>query len=360
MGVGTSIVRLMVWSLAIALTAPLFGQAPPAAPQGKKTPFAPPKAGAPPVRTPAPPQKTPAPPTKTPAAPATKTTAPVAGKPKPASPKVPEPEDVSLKTKDGLDIKATYYPGTGDKEAVPFILVHGFEGQRGDFHALAVYLQSLGHAAIAPDLRGHGQSKTQRGGGGAVTLDPDKMTRASLEDMVWDIQACKTFLMEKNNAGKLNIEQLCVIGAEFGAILATHWAAMDWSQQDLPAYKMGKDVKALVLLSPPSSLKGITIQKALTNPAVKTQLSVLLVAGSEDSKASGEVKKLHSTLQAGHAKNPDDKAIFLVQPDTLLSGTKLLGRELDVKEMIASFVDKRLVDRKSEFAWQNRTSPVGN
>jgi alpha-beta hydrolase superfamily lysophospholipase len=357
MGVGTSLgnLRFVVWCLVIGFSFPVFGQAPP----GKKTPFAPPKAGAPTVRSPVPPQKTPAPPTKTTAAPS-KTTAPAANRAKPAGPKVPEPEDVSLKTKDGLDIKATYYPGTGDKKAVPFILVHGFEGQRGDFHALAVYLQSLGHAAIAPDLRGHGQSKTQRGGGGAVTLDPDKLTRAALEDMVWDIQACKTFFMEKNNAGKLNIEQLCVIGAEFGAILATHWAAMDWSHQDLPAYKLGKDVKALVLLSPPSSLKGITIQKALTNPAVKTQLSVLLVAGSEDTKASGEVKKLHSTLQAGHARNPDDKAIYLIQPDTTLSGTKLLGNALEVKEMIATFVDKRLVDRASEFAWQDRTSPVGN
>jgi alpha-beta hydrolase superfamily lysophospholipase len=350
-GISRANLRLVVWGLVFALALPVFGQAPPA-----KKPFAPPKTGAPPVRTPVPPQKTPAPPAKTPAPPS-KATAPPAGKAKTAGPKVPEPEDVSLSTKDGLSIKATYYPGTGKKEAVPFILVHGFEGQRGDFHSLAIYLQSLGHAAIAPDLRGHGQSKAQRGGGGAVTLDPDKMTRPALEEMVWDIQACKPFLMEKNNAGELNIEQLCVIGAEFGAILATHWAALDWSQQDLPAYKMGKDVKALVLLSPPSSLKGVTIQKALASPAVKTQLSVLLVAGSEDSKASAEVKKLNSSLQAAHAKNPDDKAIYLVQPDTTLSGTKLLGSGLEVKEMIASFIDKRLVDRRSNFAWQNRTSP---
>jgi pimeloyl-ACP methyl ester carboxylesterase len=358
MGAGTSrgIVRLAVWGLTVALAFPVFGQAPPAAPPGKKAPFAPPKTGAPPVRTPVPPQKTPVPPSKTPVAPP-KTTAPPTSKPKTAGPKVPEPEDVSLSTKDGLNIKATYYPGTGKKDAVPFILVHGFEGQRGDFHSLAVYLQSLGHAAIAPDLRAHGQSKMQRGGAGAITLDPDKLTRAGLEDMVWDIQACKTFLMEKNNAGELNIEQLCVVGAEFGAILAAHWAALDWSQQDLPAYKLGKDVKALVLLSPPSSAKGVTIQKALAHPAVKTQLAVLLVAGSEDSKASAEVKKLHSSFQAGHARNQDDKAIYLVQPDTTLSGTKLLGSGLEVKEMIASFVDKRLVDRKSEFAWQNRTGP---
>ncbi len=356
MGAGTSMgmVRLVVWGLVVALALPVFGQAPPA----KKAPFAPPKTGAPPVRTPVPPQKTPVPPTKTPVPPSKTTTAPPTAKAKTGGAKVPEPEDVSLSTKDGLNIKATYYPGTGKKEAVPFILVHGFEGQRGDFHGLAVYLQSLGHAAIAPDLRGHGQSKTQRGpNNNVVTLDPDKLTRGALEEMVWDVQACKTFLMEKNNAGELNIEQLCVVGAEFGAILATHWAALDWSQQDLPAYKLGKDVKALVLLSPPSSLKGVTIQKALTSPAVKTQLSVLFAAGSEDSKAAAEVKKLHNSFQAGHAKNPDDKALYLVQLDTTLSGTKMLGNALDLKEKIAMFVEKRLVDRKTDFAWQNRASP---
>jgi alpha-beta hydrolase superfamily lysophospholipase len=341
-----------------ALTLPALGQAPPT----KKTPFAPPKAGAPTGKTPTPPTKTPTPPTKTPTPPTKTPTPPTKATTLPPTKgakgqKVAEPEDVSLKTKDGLTIKATYYAGTAKRDAVPFILVHGFEGQRGDFHGLALYLQGLGHAAIAPDLRGHGQSKTQHSGAATITLDPDKLTRGGLEEMGWDIQACKSFLMEKNNAGDLNIEQLCVVGAEFGAILATHWAALDWSQQDLPAYKLGKDVKALVLLSPPSSLKGVTIQKALAHPAVKTQLSVLLVAGSEDSKASSEVKKLHSSLQAGHAKNPDDKAIYLVQPDTTLSGTKLLGSGLEVKEMIASFVERRLIDRKVDFAWQNRASP---
>src|SRR5439155_9296801 len=126
-------------------------------------------------------------------------------------PKVPEPEDISLETKDGLTIKATYYKGTANKEAVPVIMVHGIGGQRGDFHALGVYLQSLGHAAIAPDLRGHGQSKTQKGPTGApYTLDAEKMNRSALESMVGDIEACKTYLLDKHIAGQLDISRLCV------------------------------------------------------------------------------------------------------------------------------------------------------
>src|SRR5207249_5523598 len=70
-------------------------------PPTKKGPFPPQKAPVPPQKTPVPPQKGPAPPmSKTP-------TPPAAAK----GAKLPEPEDVSLETKDGFTLKATYYPG---------------------------------------------------------------------------------------------------------------------------------------------------------------------------------------------------------------------------------------------------------
>jgi len=308
--------------------------------------------------------KAPIPPPK---APVPQPKAPVAPPPK-KGPKLPEPEDVSLETKDGVSIKATFYPGTAKKEAVPIIMVHGYDGQRGDFHSLAVYLQGLGHASIAPDLRGHGQSKVQkRADGTTITLEAEKLTKPNLEDMVYDIQACKKFLMEKNNAGELNIEQLCVIGADLGAILAVRWAAGDWSLQDLPAYKQGKDVKALVLLSPPSAaIKGLTMREALAFPPVQ-QLSMMFVAGTKDSKSAAEAKKLYKSLETHHPKLADDdqdrlkrQELFLVQPEVSLSGTKLLGSGSRVPQDIAKFIELRLVNRKSDFAWQDRKNPLGN
>ena len=76
-------------------------------------------------------------------------TATKAGTPPPAKPlppktaskgaKIPEPEDVTLRTRDGVDLKATYYAaatasGGSKKEVVPIIMVHGLDGQRGEFH----------------------------------------------------------------------------------------------------------------------------------------------------------------------------------------------------------------------------------
>ena len=63
-----------------------------------------------------------------------------------------------------------------------------------------------------------------------------------------DVEAAKKYLLEKNNAGILNLELLCLVGAELGGIVATNWIAADWSRQDLPAFKQGKYAKALVLL----------------------------------------------------------------------------------------------------------------
>jgi pimeloyl-ACP methyl ester carboxylesterase len=283
-------------------------------------------------------------------------------------PKLPDPEEVSLETRDGMTIKATYYPGTAKKEAAAVIMIHGLEGQRGDYHSLAVSLQGLGHASIAPDLRGHGQSKVQkRPDGTPVTLEAEKLNKATLEDMIYDVQACKKFLMEKNNAGELNIEQLCVIGADLGAILAVRFAAYDWSLQDLPAYKQGKDVKAVVLLSPVASVKGLTLREGLAHPAVQSQISMMFVAGLKDTKSAGEAKKLNNSLQGHRPKLPEDKEdrlksqdLFLIQPDVSLSGTKLLTSGTSVPRDIALFIDLRLVNRKAEFAWQDRTNPLDN
>jgi pimeloyl-ACP methyl ester carboxylesterase len=282
-------------------------------------------------------------------------------------PKLPEPEDVALETNDGINIKATYYPGTAKKEAVPIIMVHDIDGQRGDFHGLALSLQTLGHASIVPDLRGHGQSKVQkRADGSTITLSADKLLKPDLEAMIRDVEACKKFLLAKNNAGECNIEQLCVVGAEFGSIIAVRWAAYDWSAPVLPNFKQGQDVKALVLLSPIASYKGITFREAMTSAAVSRELSMLIVAGTGDTKSAAEAKKVYNSLSALHPKvaEGDDKALeikdlFLLQPETKLSGTKLLDPSLGVTRGIAKFIDLRLVKKKADFAWQERRSPLG-
>ena len=283
-------------------------------------------------------------------------------------PKYPPPEDITLETSDGASIRATWYAGLAKKESVPIIMVHGWEGSRGEYDQLAKGLQTLGHSSIVPDLRGHGDSKTQKlASGGSKALELDKMRGRELEAMTYDLEACKKFLMEKNNAGECNIDMLCVIGADFGTILALRYAALDWSVPNLPAFRQGQDVKALILLSPSQAEKGLTVRDALAHPAIQSQLSVMLVAGKQDSKGTQEAKRLHTTLQAHRPKPPTDpeeqkkkQDVFLVQPETSLKGTKLLGSGLPVSQNIARFLDLRLASKKGEFPWQERKNPLNN
>src|SRR5689334_10937 len=56
-------------------------------------------------------------------------------------PKLPAKEDVTLVTEDDVVLKASYWPSTRGKDAVPVILLHAFNGSRQDFHNLADFLQ---------------------------------------------------------------------------------------------------------------------------------------------------------------------------------------------------------------------------
>ena len=77
---------------------------------------------------------------------------------------IPEPENITLETKDLLLLKCTWYAGWKGKKSVPILMLHGAGGNRNDYAPLAEYLQKQGHAVLVPDLRGHGGSTKFKGG----------------------------------------------------------------------------------------------------------------------------------------------------------------------------------------------------
>ena len=62
-----------------------------------------------------------------------------------------------------------------------------------------------------------------------------------------DMEAVRKFLVDKNDAGELNLNKLCLVGSGMGASVAANWAVQDWSAPPLAVGKQGQDVKALVL-----------------------------------------------------------------------------------------------------------------
>ena len=282
---------------------------------------------------------------------------------------IPKPENISLETKDGVLLKATYYATTLEmkKRAVPIIMLHGWEGNRGEYHPLALRLQSQGYAVAAPDLRGHGQSTRYKlDNGDTEEFDLDKMKGPDVEKMVLDVEAVKKFLLEKNNAGELNIEALCVVGAQLGSLIAMKWSVADWNVQSLPSFKQGQDVKAMILLSPVDTFKGVTNKEPLAHPIVRGRLSTMICVGKEDAKAYGDAKRLHGALQRFHGKPPADEKeaikkqdLFFVEDATSLQGTALVrNKGLQTPGDIEKFLYLRLSLKLDEYEWSERKNPL--
>ncbi len=264
--------------------------------------------------------------------------------------KIPPPAEVTITTTDDVKLLATYYPSRAGKDAVPVILLHAAKGSRADFEELALKLQRADHAVIAADFRGHGANRSE----GLRTEDYPAMV---FEDM----EAIKRFLMIRHNAGELNIDKLCVVGVEMGAVVAVNWAAHDWSWPMLATGKQGQDVKALVLISPEWTYRGLRLNEALQNTNVRSDLSVMIIAGEGNAKLLKEAKRLYSTLERYHPlaageEGPDKQTLLLRTPATSLQSTRLLHEKtMHVDQMILKFIELRLA--KQPLAWVERRNP---
>jgi pimeloyl-ACP methyl ester carboxylesterase len=260
-----------------------------------------------------------------------------------------------MKTTDGVALKGTYYPGSQGKDTVPIVLLHSWKSDRKEFASLASSLQTLGFAVLAPDLRGHGESRQQQTPGGSRELDASKFTPGQMELMVGeDMEAIKRFLVQKNNEGELNLEKLCLVGSEMGASIAMQWAAYDWSWPQYPGRKQGQYVKALVLLSPQWSMRGLDAKGPLTSPAIRYDISIMILAGKDDAKAYKESQKIHAMLDRYRQESDDTalakKTLFFKGLPTKLQGAKMLiASELQIDKRISQFIDLRLVQQ--DYPW---------
>ncbi len=284
----------------------------------------------------------------------------------------PKPELLTLKTNDGLSLALTFYPGTKGKDSIPVVLLHAWKQSGNDYKALASSLQAMGCAVLVPDLRGHGASTRLQHGRRDETLNPANMPPAQFAAMVaQDMIAIKRFLWDRNNAGELNIDKLCVVGAEMGAAVALNFAAADALEQDRnrvrrPEYQVGRFVKALVLISPELTFRGLSIRNATAYPAVQKDISVLILAGRNDGKAWEEAKRIHGIFERFHPEPTGDdkldrKTLFIVGFPTSLQGAKLLDPKLNMPALIGEFITRRLVKSKEsrEWTWQERSVPHG-
>ena len=188
---------------------------------------------------------------------------------------------VSIRTEDGVTLAASWYEASS-RPGPAVILVHMLNRSRKEWDAVAQRLASEGIAALAFDLRGHGESSA----GPAPAAG-----QSGYAAMVQDIRAVRRYLAQRSDVQQSRVG---VIGASIGANLAALEASGDAT------------IASLALLSPSVDYRGLRITEA----ARKVKRPMLLVAGDDDPYASrsardlqkegGGMREVLILRQAGH------------------------------------------------------------
>jgi hypothetical protein len=235
---------------------------------------------------------------------------------------VPAPEEITRLTKDGVTLTCTWFgqkvlsadqPATqrppkdvvDGRQVAPFILLHDWDRSREDLLLLGRYLQLNGHAAIVPDLRGHGDSLEVAGS--TKPLDRDRFKKNAIPAILGDIEACKKFLMRKNDAGEVNIDLLNVVAVGKTGALAAQWVVSDWSWAPVGSVKQGQDVKSLILVAPEKKkFQGMSLVRGLTHPLYvggpNDPLPLLIVYPSQNVSVAGDGEKIFATVKKARSK----------------------------------------------------------
>ena len=99
---------------------------------------------------------------------------------------------------------------------------------------LAQRLQSPGQedshpsfAVVTVDLRGHGGSIKQTAPNGATReIDAARINKQDIVGMLADMEAVRSFLVGKNDAGELNLNKLSLVGIGMGATVIPQQLAL--------------------------------------------------------------------------------------------------------------------------------------
>ncbi|MCM2373553.1 alpha/beta hydrolase [Aporhodopirellula aestuarii] len=266
----------------------------------------------------------------------------------------PRPE--KLVTKDNVNLSTFYFPSKLGKEAPPVILVHEWKGQAAPYLKLCMALREAGFAVLVVEYRGHGNSKTFTDvSGNQENFNIATMGRRDVDAIVrFDIEEAKQFLKGENNAGRLNLNALCMIGIKEGSIIAGYWAARDWKIPSVGRMKQGQDVKALVYVSPEKNLNGLSMNMPVTDMAL-VRLPTLIIAG-KDSSQGKDAERMGSRLETVKKKLHRGSAVGfeMVLPQTNLSGPALVNEESTVIPKIIEFLKANVRISKTENPWIER------
>ncbi len=182
------------------------------------------------------------------------------------------PQTLTFTATDGVELAASYYapaiaqPVAGQR-APGVLLLHMLGRARGDWDAFARALQANGMAALAVDLRGHGES------GGTEDW----------ENSPGDVRTAWDFMVAQDD---VDFERSAMVGASIGANLALIVGANN------------PDVAAVIALSPGLDYHNLKPAGLLGNFGERP---VLIVASQDDAYAYQSAQQMAPALAAGES-----------------------------------------------------------
>lgn len=196
-------------------------------------------------------------------------------------------KEIIVQTKDSRVIKASlsYVKINGVKKYPTVLLLHSLGASSGEWGKLIPFLNNAGYAVIAMDLRGHGKS----------------IYTADFKQRSWPYFTTKSYekypsdaLALLNQAAKtsklVSLDNLAIVGADIGANTAI-----------IIAKELPKKPKALVLISPSVSFKGLYTPIALVEMG---HVPILSMVSQKDRYSLEEQMKLSKYAQGGfYAQN---------------------------------------------------------
>lgn len=271
-----------------------------------------------------------------------------------------EPEEVTIQAKDRFTLSATWYQGRKGKEAAAIIMLHDLGRDRSDFHDLARWYSELGHCVIVPDLRGHGKSTIDPFGN---EYQPDRLSKAQLLAIQADIEACKKFLIQKNDDEVCNIEFLMVVADGTICLPALGWCVVDWSF--LPTTtKNGQDVKGLVMLNPDRTYRGVSVNEALRAPLISGKgaanpLDIMVVVGKGNRNKYRDGKGFYASVRNSRGKRDEEENwgtddIFLREVNSSAQNKEFFERNPEtVPEFPLDLLEYRILNNET-YGWKKR------
>ena len=268
-----------------------------------------------------------------------------------------------LAASDGWQIHTTYYESAAGKESPVIILLAGAEGpdkkdprNRRVWQNAAVSLQKSGFAVLAVDLRKHGDSLPE-----GTAPESLKMTAGEYVVMAtFDIDAVKTFLLSEHQNEKLNIRKTGIVAVGSSAMVAAAATVADWEKKPYPdgptletSTPRGQDVRALIMYSPNSSVKGInsnTVMKAIK----ALPIAVHVIASKDVKDDARNADRIYKAVEIKGEKFKDARKHTIVAGELTAEGF-LEGRFADpTNKDITEFLTKNL--KELDMPWTSRKS----